>query len=180
MNIQDIFHLMMLFHEPGSLPEGGVTRLGYSKDEDRMHAIFRRWGEENDFYYESDAVGNSYLENDAATAAAEEGNACVLVGSHLDSVIRGGRFDGVAGVVSGMACLKWLRESGREIPLRVAAFRCEESAAFGRSTLGSGLVTGTVGLRLDGGLSPEQTLHQKQIMVEDEFLGKILPDNLIH
>ena len=142
--IEDVRTLMALFEEPGTLDGGGVTRLGYGPAEDRMHEIFRDWGETNGFIAYTDAVGNSFLENDAATAAAEEDRSCVLVGSHLDSVVRGGRFDGVAGVAAGMACLKWLKESGTEIPLRVAAFRCEESAAFGRSTLGSGLVTGAI------------------------------------
>ena len=142
--LEDIKALMTLFAEPGSLDGGGVTRLGYSPEEDRMHEIFRGWGEENGFIAYTDAVGNSFLENDAATAAAEEGRGCILTGSHLDSVVRGGRYDGVAGVAAGMACLKWLKESGTEVPLRVAAFRCEESSAFGRSTLGSGLVTGAI------------------------------------
>ena len=142
--LEDIKALMALFEEPGSLDGGGVTRLGYGPAEDRMHEIFRDWGEANGFIAYTDAVGNSYLENDAATAAAGEGQSAVLVGSHLDSVVRGGRYDGVAGVAAGMACLKWLREDGREFPLRVAAFRCEESSAFGRSTLGSGLITGAI------------------------------------
>ena len=140
----DIKALMALFEAPGALEGGGVTRLGYSPAEDRMHEIFRDWGEANGFIAYTDAVGNSYLENDAATAAAGEGENVILVGSHLDSVVRGGRYDGVAGVAAGMACLKWLRETGKVFPLRVAAFRCEESSAFGRSTLGSGLVTGTL------------------------------------
>ncbi len=143
-NLEDIRALMALFETPGTLDGGGVTRLAYSPEEDEMHDIFRDWGERQGFIAYTDAVGNSFLENDAATAAAEEGEPCILIGSHLDSVIRGGRYDGVAGVVSGMACLKWLKDSGRDIPLRVAAFRCEESAGFGRSTLGSGLITGVI------------------------------------
>lgn len=142
--VEDIRALMALFAQTGALEGGGVTRLGYSPIEDEMHRIFRDWGEREGFIAYTDAVGNSYLENDAATAAAEAGADCLMIGSHLDSVIRGGRYDGVAGVVSGMACLKWLKEAQQEIPLRVAAFRCEESASFGRSTLGSGLVTGTI------------------------------------
>ena len=142
--LEDIRAIMALFEEPGSLAGGGVTRLGYGPVEDEMHRLFRDWGERNDLIAYTDAVGNSYLENDAASLAADNGKACVLIGSHLDSVVSGGRFDGVAGVAAGMACLKWLKESGLNIPLRVAAFRCEESASFGRSTVGSGLVTGAV------------------------------------
>ena len=69
--VEDIRALMALFAQTGALEGGGVTRLGYSPIEDEMHRIFRDWGEREGFIAYTDAVGNSYLENDAATAAAE-------------------------------------------------------------------------------------------------------------
>ena len=65
-----------------------------------------------------------------------------MIGSHLDSVIQGGRYDGVAGVMAGLLLLKRAREAGLKLPLKAAAFRCEESSNFGCCTMGSGLVTG--------------------------------------
>lgn len=142
--LDDIRDLMASFYEPGTLEGGGVTRLAYTPVEDEMHRIFRRFGERQRFRYYTDEVGNSFLSNPAADRAAARGEKWHLIGSHLDSVVQGGRFDGVAGVVGGMACLKWLKDARLEIPLRVAAFRCEESANFGRSTVGSGLITHTI------------------------------------
>ena len=63
-----------------------------------------------------------------------------MIGSHLDSVIQGGRYDGVAGVMAGLLLLKRAKEAGLKLPLKVAAFRCEESSNFGCCTMGSGLV----------------------------------------
>ena len=84
---------------------------------------------------ETDLAGNSY----AFLAPAEE---YVLIGSHLDSVIQGGRYDGVAGVMAGLLLLKRAKEAWLKLPIKVAAFRCEESSNFGCCTMGSGLVTG--------------------------------------
>ena len=65
-----------------------------------------------------------------------------LIGSHLDSVVDGGRYDGVAGVAIGLAIMKILVEDGKKLPLKTVAFRCEEASNFMKSTIGSGLITG--------------------------------------
>src|SRR5690606_13054988 len=63
----------------------------------------------------------------------------VFIGSHMDSVARGGNFDGAAGVVAGLACLSMLKESGIRpaCDLTVMAVRAEESAWFQTSYIGS-------------------------------------------
>ena len=127
--------LFEAFYEVGALPGGGVTRLGYTALEDEMHRRFGVLAEALGGTVETDLAGNSY----AFLAPAEE---YVLIGSHLDSVIQGGRYDGVAGVMAGLLLLKRAKEAGLKLPIKVAAFRCEESSNFGCCTMGSGLVTG--------------------------------------
>ena len=137
MERTDLPYLQRLFdafYEVGALPGGGVTRLGYTELEDEMHRRFADLAKELDCMVETDLVGNSY----AYYEPAEEH---VLIGSHLDSVIQGGRYDGVAGVMAGLLLLKRARENRLSLPLKVAAFRCEESSNFGCCTMGSGLVT---------------------------------------
>ena len=133
-DLQYIQHLFDAFYEVGALPGGGVTRLGYSELEDEMHRRFAALARELGCRVETDAVGNSY-------AFFEDAEAYTLMGSHLDSVIQGGRYDGVAGVMAGLLLLKRAKEAGLALPLKVAAFRCEESSNFGCCTMGSGLIT---------------------------------------
>ena len=118
----------------GALPGGGVTRLGYTALEDEMHRRFADLARELGCRVENDPAGNSY-------AYLREAEEYVLIGSHLDSVIQGGRYDGVAGVMAGLLLLKRAKEAGLPLPLKAAAFRCEESSNFGCCTMGSGLVT---------------------------------------
>ena len=122
------------FYDVGSLPSGGVTRLGYTETEDEMHRIFTETGRELGYDSIQDEVGNTFV-GDVA------GRSFCLVGSHLDSVIEGGRYDGVAGILAGLMILRWAKEDNLNLPIRVGAFRCEESSNFGCCTIGSGLVT---------------------------------------
>lgn len=131
--------LFARFAPIGALPGGGVTRLAYTRQEDAMHGVFRDAAREMGFRVWTDCVGNSYAAN-----FPENTDGYTLIGSHLDSVIEGGEYDGVAGVLAGLAVLRALRERETALPVAVAAFRCEESSNFRLCTVGSGLVTGTL------------------------------------
>lgn len=70
----------------------------------------------------------------------------VLVGSHVDSVPRGGNFDGLAGVLAGLLCLVRARREGTFFarPVKVIAMRGEESAWFGPCYVGSKALLGVL------------------------------------
>ena len=133
-------HLFESFYPVGSCRFGGVTRLGYTVEEDEMHRIFRELGVELGCESCEDQVGNTYV----YSRSCGDEEPYTLIASHLDSVVDGGRYDGVAGVMAGLMILNWARRDGLRLPLRVGAMRCEESSNFGRSTIGSGLIAGEV------------------------------------
>jgi N-carbamoyl-L-amino-acid hydrolase len=68
----------------------------------------------------------------------------VMIGSHIDTVPGGGRFDGVVGVASGIEIARTISESNVSLnhPIEVCAFSAEESSRFGVGTLGSAVVAG--------------------------------------
>jgi beta-ureidopropionase / N-carbamoyl-L-amino-acid hydrolase len=70
----------------------------------------------------------------------------VLVGSHVDSVPRGGNFDGLAGVLAGLVCLVKSRREGVKFarPVKVIAMRGEESAWFGPCYIASKALLGVL------------------------------------
>ncbi len=63
----------------------------------------------------------------------------IMVGSHTDSVIGGGKYDGVIGVLAGLAIVEKLHEEGRVLrhPLKIVDFTAEEASDFGLATIGS-------------------------------------------
>lgn len=80
-----------------------------------------------------DAAGNVFGRWQAGSGKA------VLVGSHLDTVPRGGRYDGALGVLSGLEAIRLLRERGVEPsrPVWLASFMDEEGSRFRTGMLGS-------------------------------------------
>lgn len=70
----------------------------------------------------------------------------VLTGSHLDSVPTGGHYDGLAGVVAGLAALAAFRDLGAafDCDLTVAGLRGEESVWYGVAYVGSRLAVGAL------------------------------------
>lgn len=132
-------YLFDRFYSIGSTENGGVTRLGYTETEDEMHKVFVELGEEKGYKSYTDEVGNTYLYDESCKE--DEDGEYYLVASHLDSVVEGGRYDGVSGIIAGLLILNWAKQDGIRLPLHVGAMRCEESSNFGRSTIGSGLIT---------------------------------------
>ncbi|MEF2552670.1 hydantoinase/carbamoylase family amidase [Aurantimonas sp. A2-1-M11] len=82
-------------------------------------------------------------------AMGEDGgaaSACGYIGSHVDSVPRGGNFDGLAGVAAAMLVLVSLQRAGTRLasPVRVLALRGEECAYFGTACIGSQALLGAL------------------------------------
>jgi allantoate deiminase len=69
-----------------------------------------------------------------------------VLGSHLDTVVDAGRYDGPLGVLVAIACAQRVRDDGREPPfaLEVVAFADEEGVRYGTAYLGSAALAGTL------------------------------------
>lgn len=82
---------------------------------------------------EIDAAGNFVARWNTGSGPA------LLVGSHVDTVNRGGRFDGALGVVTGLNAIRLLKQRGVEParPVWLMAFMDEESTRFGTALFGS-------------------------------------------
>ena len=70
----------------------------------------------------------------------------IAVGSHSDTVPAGGRFDGIAGVATGLEVVRALRDSGVQLDhtLEVIDFLAEEPSEYGLSCVGSRGMTGSL------------------------------------
>jgi allantoate deiminase len=112
---------------------GGVTRLAYTQAEREAHQLFCGWARAAGASCELDPAGNS-------VAVFRDGTPYFLIGSHLDTVLHGGRYDGAAGVVAALEVAQAVGELRRGV--RAVAFAGEEGARFGRPTLGSALAAG--------------------------------------
>ncbi len=132
---------------------GGYLRQPWTSPETELRAWFVEQSHARGLAVEADGNGNllaTWAPEDAHPVPEEgrspvsKGGNAVLIGSHLDSVLDGGAYDGPLGVVSSFAAVDRLREQGvvPRRPVIVGAFADEEGSRFGLACLGSRLATG--------------------------------------
>ena len=121
---------------------GSVTRLVFSIKELRSRQVLIHLMRQAGLKIHVDAIGNIFGRLDGADPKAP----ALLAGSHLDTVIHGGKYDGPVGVIGALEAVRTIRENKITLraPLEVVCFIGEESSRFGFSTLGSSLVAGEV------------------------------------
>jgi acetylornithine deacetylase/succinyl-diaminopimelate desuccinylase-like protein len=110
----------------------GANRIGYSAEEDRAHELTGAWMQEAGLEVTVDESGNLIGRRLGEDLGLPE----LWTGSHLDSVPRGGRYDGPLGVVAGLEALDRLGRLRRT--LAVVAFRDEERGCAGSRGLCAG------------------------------------------
>jgi allantoate deiminase len=125
-----------------SEPGVGVTRLFLTEEHRQIVATVRRWMQ---------AAGMETRLDDAGTLVgtvrgASRDSSVLILGSHVDSVRHGGKFDGMLGVLLPIACMNELRTRGVRLPytIEIAAFGDEEGVRFPTTLLGSRAFAGLV------------------------------------
>jgi allantoate deiminase len=115
-----------------------VTRLGLSPEEQRARELVGGWLEARGAIVRRDAAANLYGRFGGETGPA------VLVGSHIDSVPEGGRFDGALGVLCAVEAVEALLDDGVVLrrPVEVVGWCDEEGARFGIGLFGSSAAFG--------------------------------------
>ncbi|MBL8101764.1 MAG: Zn-dependent hydrolase, partial [Anaerolineales bacterium] len=122
----------------GATADGGVDRPTFTE----AHLAARKWFEEeiqsSGLEFRTDGAGN----HSAFLACADERAPTLLLGSHLDSVPNGGRFDGALGVMAALEVLKTVKENRINLKTNLEAidFTDEEGTLVG--LLGSAALAG--------------------------------------
>jgi OHCU decarboxylase len=115
-------------------PDGGATRPTFSTEWAQARAYVMDQARRAGCSVRVDAAGNAHARPEALGWEAP----AWLVGSHLDSVPRGGDYDGVAGVVVALELLRSAGEDGlASLPVELVDFAEEEGPTFGLGMLGS-------------------------------------------
>jgi N-carbamoyl-L-amino-acid hydrolase len=122
----------------GATPEGGVHRPALSQ----AHLEARRWfleqARQSGFETKIDGAGN----HSAILRCGPADGPTLLLGSHLDSVPYGGRFDGALGVMAGLEVLEVVREQGLNLPAHLEAIDFTDEEGHYIGLMGSQAVAG--------------------------------------
>lgn len=133
----------------GRDPLGGITRPSFSQADLEARAWLKDRIEAAGLAYRVDGAGNLF-----GRLAGNAPGRSVMAGSHIDTVLNGGAFDGAAGVLAALECVRRIGEEGLRLPrtIEVASFTDEEGNLVG-DFLGSRAFAG----RLDKGLLEKGT-----------------------
>jgi beta-ureidopropionase / N-carbamoyl-L-amino-acid hydrolase len=127
----------------GQTPRGGLTRLALSDEDKRgrdwMVARMREAG----LAVTVDQMGNIF-----GRRAGDSALPPVMMGSHVDSVPTGGRYDGQLGVLCGLEVIRSLNDAKVRTrhPITLAIFTNEEGARFQPAMIASGVMAGKIAL----------------------------------
>jgi N-carbamoyl-L-amino-acid hydrolase len=135
----------------GATPAGGVTRLALSDEDRQARDLLCTWLRDAGLEPKIDDVGNI-----SAIRPGRDAGPPVLLGSHIDTVVRGGKFDGALGVMGALEVIRTLNDNGIEtrLPVGLVSWTNEEGVRFEPAMTCSGVVTGRftpeyVGERMD-------------------------------
>ncbi len=113
---------------------GAICRTFLSPAMDEAHALLREWAVEAGMTARADGAGSFIASTNAADDAPR-----LMIGSHLDTVPNGGAYDGVLGVVLGLAIAE--AQPGGGLGMDVVGFSEEEGVRFGVPFIGSKAMT---------------------------------------
>ena len=154
----------------GRIGEAGLCRLALSDEDREMRELFVSWVEAEGCAVTVDAIGNIF----ARRAGEDDTLAPVVMGSHLDTQIRGGRYDGVLGVLSGVEVIRTLNERGiaTRRPLEVAVWTNEEGGRFSPPMMGASVFAGLYALDDVYGAADKEGRTVKAELERAGFLGE--------
>ncbi|HJQ14914.1 MAG TPA: M20 family metallo-hydrolase, partial [Anaerolineales bacterium] len=122
----------------GATSDGGVNRPTFSEAHLRARQWFREQIEKSGMEFHTDSAGN----HSAFLPCGDDNAPTLLLGSHLDSVPNGGRFDGALGVMAAFEVLRTIKDAGIDTKVNLEAidFTDEEGTLVG--LLGSAALAG--------------------------------------
>lgn len=172
INLQRVQHLIEKLASISSSSDE-LTRLAFTPEDEKAHDVIIELCRQYNLSIRRDAIGNLFIRK----AGKEDHLPAVAFGSHIDTVVNAGKFDGPLGVIGGLEILLQLCEQNIQTryPLELIIFTCEESSRFNFATLGSKIMCG---------LANQEKLSQlrdKQDNTLAETMTKLGMDfNLIH
>ncbi len=153
----------------------GITRLAFTEADSKARQYVINLMKEIGLTVRTDQIGNVI----ARLEGKDEHAPAVITGSHLDTVPEGGKYDGVVGVVGGLAAIKRLKARGALThPVELLIFAGEESSRFGYATIGSKAMTGVANINALSKARDHEGNKLIQVLADQGFDLKLINNAL--
>ncbi|WP_025217520.1 Zn-dependent hydrolase [Mannheimia varigena] len=142
--------------------DGELTRLAFSEQDIKARDYVINLCKRYDLSVKIDPIGNVFIRKQGQ----DNNLPAVAFGSHIDTVVNAGKFDGTLGTIAGLETLFQLCEQNIQTryPLELIIFTCEESSRFNYATLGSKVMCGVVDQAALSKLKDKQGLGVEQAL----------------
>jgi len=126
----------------GGTPGGGVQRLTLTDEDKQARDLYVSWLEELNLEIKIDEMGSIF----GKRAGKNNDLPPVMSGSHIDSQPKGGRFDGILGVMGPLEVVRTLHENNVETerPIIICDWTNEEGSRFAPAMVASGVWAGAL------------------------------------
>lgn len=166
-------------------PQNGSTRFSYSKEDRQARDYLITKMSELGMAIKVDGIGNI-----RAKFGNELENPSIMIGSHIDTVENGGKYDGLLGVLAALETIRVLKEEKVVLdhPIELIIFAEEEGSNFGVTMLGSKVLTGKLTLEQLKSIKNEKGLSAYDVCknfglhvdsIETDQIGKNKVDAMI-
>ena len=127
-------------YQCGKKEDGTFTRMAFSTEDVKGRKLFASWAQKLGMACRVDEAGNLICR----MSGQDDSLPAILMGSHLDTVPDGGKYDGVLGCVGALEVCETFREEGYvpKHPIEVIVFTDEEGFRFGKGLTGSSAICG--------------------------------------
>ncbi|WP_054860257.1 allantoate amidohydrolase [Gracilibacillus sp. JCM 18860] len=143
INKERLEHRIEALAQIGKTKDGGVTRIALTEEYRQGLDLISEWMQEAGMEVKLDQAGNLIARKEGTVPGLK----AVALGSHVDSVGNGGKYDGTVGVIAGIEVAQHIKEEGipNKRPIEVIAFCEEEGSRFqSGGVFGSRAMTGNL------------------------------------
>jgi len=142
INSERLFDRLQALGEIGKTEQGGVTRFSFTTEDRDAKRLVSTFMKEAGLEIREDNAGNliGKMEGEDSLAPA------VIIGSHIDTVKQGGKYDGALGVLAGIEVAQTICEQAIKLTntLEIIAFADEEGSRFNFGMIGSRAIAGVL------------------------------------
>lgn len=142
INIERIKRDIDRLSEFSSSQESGVTRLSFTPEMKEARNYLIKEMEKYNLKIWEDGYSNIFARREGEDKTLKP----IMIGSHYDSVINAGKFDGIAGLVAALEVIRLLEENNISTshPIELVAMNDEEGVRFGTGISNSRAMAGLI------------------------------------
>jgi len=159
--------------------DGNITRRALSQAMRRAHGLVGSWMQEAGLHVEVDSIGNIF-----GSTNINGKKPILLLGSHLDTVVNAGKYDGILGVILALELVSGIDFSNLPFDITVIGFSDEEGARFQAKCIGSKSICGqlnqsTLDLKDENGICMRDAIIDFGGNPESIFIPKYKKDKIL-